>query len=355
MALFTRTFTVFARLWLMINVTWLLLLLGWLTWNSPVNARSYDDIQASGSIRIAVYKDFPPYSFINTQGEASGIDVALAQALADGLGVSLDLRWMTPDETVDDDMRNYLWKGMNLTSEDGRRVKADVMLRVPYDREFALQRDDLGLPAHELVHMFAPYQRERWLLAYDMAKLERPQTAARFMYHPVGVEVDTVPQFFLTTAYGGRFRQNARTYASINDAFDALNLGDVAMVMGMSSQLEWLNSPSHQGTSQDNQTSQGRQHSKPVLTELAFPLLGRADWELGMAVHNNYRQLAYALEDIVLAHIRSGNFSRWATQYGVDFKLPTRFADITPSTASERDNNEKGKKVEPVATLAQSP
>lgn len=349
MVLFTQTFSVFARLWLMINVTWLLLLLGWTTWASPVSARSYDDIQASGSISIAVYKDFPPYSFINAQGEAAGIDVALAQALADGLDVSLDLRWMTPDETVEDDMRNYLWKGMNLTSEDGRRVKADVMLRVPYDREFALQRDDLGLPAHELVHMFAPYQRERWLLAYDMAKLERPQTAARFMYHPVGVEVDTVPQFFLTTAYGGRFRQNARTFASIDDAFDALSHGEVAMVMGMSSQLEWLNSQSRRDLSQDSQ------HTEPALTELAFPLLGRADWELGMAVHNNYRQLAYALEDIVLAHIQSGDFSRWARRYGVDFNVPMRFVDIAPITGSEIHNNEKGTSAKPVAMLAQSP
>ncbi len=121
------------------------------------------------------------------------------------------------------------------------------------------------------------------------------------------------------------------------------------MVMGMSSQLEWLNSPLQK------ETSQSSQHTKPVLTELAFPLLGRADWELGMAVHNNYRQLAYALEDIVLVHIRSGDFSRWAARYGVDFNVPTRFSDIAPSKDSARNNNEKGMNVEPVATLAQSP
>ncbi|CZF84154.1 Membrane-bound lytic murein transglycosylase F [Grimontia celer] len=279
----------------------------------PSHALSYDDIQARGVIAIAVYNDFPPYSFKDENGNAAGIDVELAKALAKGLDVALDLRWMTPDETVEDDMRNYLWKGMNLTSEDGQRVKADVMLRVPYDREFAMKRDDIGHPAHELVHMFAPYQQERWLMAYDAAKLDRPKTAARFMYHPVGVEVDTVPQFFVTTAYGGRFREKSRTYPSTPEAFQALNDGEVSIVMGTASQLEWLH--------HNNKNPQANEH----LTELAFPLLGRSEWELGIAVHSNYRQLAYALEDIVMAHINNGDFVRWGEKFGVDFQLPERF------------------------------
>lgn len=293
----------------------LCLMLG-LSLSQPLQALSYDDIQARGEIAIAVYRDFPPYSFTDENGEPAGIDIELAKALAHGLGVKLDLRWMTPDETVDDDMRNYLWKGMNLTSEDGQRVKADVMLRVPYDREFAFKRDDLGLPAHELVHMFAPYQRERWAMAYDAAQMDKPQTAARFMYYPVGVEVDTVPQFYLTTAMGGRFRDNTHTFPSVPEAFRALRSGDVAMVMGMASQLEWL----HQKPG-----GEGKKAPTEQLTELAFPLLGRSDWELGMAVHANYRQLAYALEDIVMEHINNGDFIRWGEKYGVDYQLPERF------------------------------
>lgn len=290
--------------------------------SAPSQALSYDDIQVRGVIAIAVYKDFPPYSYTDGEGNPAGIDVELASALAKGLGVKLDLRWMTPDETVEDDMRNYLWKGINLTSEDGQRVKADVMLRVPYDREFAMKRDDVGHPAHELVHMFAPYQQERWLMAYDTAKLDRPQTAARFMYHPVGVEVDTVPQFYVTTAFGGRFRDKSRTYSSTPDAFQALNDGEVAIVMGTASQLEWLHY---------NKKPQANEQ----LAELAFPLLGRSEWELGMAVHSNYRQLAYALEDIVMTHINNGDFIRWGEKYGVDYQLPERFRPA-PDAAEEK-------------------
>ncbi|WP_420791538.1 substrate-binding periplasmic protein [Enterovibrio qingdaonensis] len=286
----------------------------WIGVAVPTYALSYDDIQAKGVIRVAVYNDFPPYSFKDDDGNPAGMDIELAKALANGLNVDLELHWMTPDETVEDDMRNYLWKGMNLTSEDGQRVKADVMLRVPYDREFAMQRDDVGHPAHERVHMFAPYHQERWRMVFDAKKLDAPQTAARFMYHPVGVEVDTVPQFYLTTAYGGRLREKSHTYPSITDAFTALGQGEVAIVMGMSSQLEWL----HQQNASSTDASES-------LTELAFPLLGRSNWELGMAVQTDYRQLAYALEDIVMAHIQNGDFARWGEKYGVDYRLPARF------------------------------
>ncbi|WP_245621543.1 substrate-binding periplasmic protein [Enterovibrio calviensis] len=371
----------------------------------PSFALSYDDIQAKGEITIAVYRDFPPYSFVDENGVPAGVDIELANALAKGLGVTLNLQWMTPDETVEDDMRNYLWKGMNLTSEDGRRVKADVMMRVPYDRQFAMQRDDLGLPAHELVHMFAPYQEERWLLAYDANQLDRPQTAARFMYHPVGVEVDTVPQVYLTTAFGGRFRDNSRTFPSVGDAFSALTEGEVGMVLGMSSQLQWLNHivapstsrlvdqpklnqpsinqpsinqasinqpslnrqrsdqqrsdqqrpnqkhPTHNNASSDAQlvalSSDARASNAHVsnmqLTELAFPLLGRAKWELGIAVHTNYRQLAYALEDIVVEHIQNGDVLRWGEKYGLRYQLPSRYLpepenDVAESTSPQASN-----------------
>ncbi|WP_394212171.1 transporter substrate-binding domain-containing protein [Enterovibrio calviensis] len=320
-----------------------ILLATWMLQVGPSNALSYDDIQSRGVIGIAVYSNFPPYSFMDVNGNPAGMDVELANALAKGLGVELNLHWMTPDETVEDDMRNYLWKGMNLSSDDGQRVKADVMLRVPYDRAFAMQRDDLGLPAHELVHMFAPYHSERWLLAYDGDKLDTPQTAARFMYHPVGVEVDTVPQFYLTTAYGGRFRDNSRTFPSVTEAFSALTRGDVAMVMGMSSQLQWLHQQAYYPASQKvKNTSQNDEFSSDTskknaspdaaptqkLTELAFPLLGRAEWELGIAVHTNYRQLAYALEDIVVAHIENGDFLRWGEKYGVRYQLPNRYLPV---------------------------
>lgn len=97
-----------------------------------VKVRAFDDIIESGVLKVAMYEKFPPYSYLH-DGEPRGVDVELARKLAEGLGLKLQVLWVTPDETLDDDLRNFIWKGHYLRPD----VLADVMLRVPYDREFA--------------------------------------------------------------------------------------------------------------------------------------------------------------------------------------------------------------------------
>ena len=57
-------------------------------------ARSLDDIKDSGLIRIAVYTDYPPFSFIENDNP-TGIDIDIAREIASALGVELELIWMT--------------------------------------------------------------------------------------------------------------------------------------------------------------------------------------------------------------------------------------------------------------------
>ena len=115
--------------------------------------------------------------------------------------------WVTPDETLDDDLRNFIWKGHYLR----RDVLADVMLRVPYDREFSYKRNELGELINELVVMFGPYQRERWQTAYDDRRIEDVPSVAVFQYHPIGVEVDSVPSFYLSSVFEGRLAKTSIT------------------------------------------------------------------------------------------------------------------------------------------------
>ena len=49
-------------------------------------ARSIDDIKASGEIVIAVYENFPPYSYIE-DGVEKGIDIELGKKVAASLNV----------------------------------------------------------------------------------------------------------------------------------------------------------------------------------------------------------------------------------------------------------------------------
>ncbi len=115
-----------------------------------VKVRAFDDIIESGVLKVAMYENFPPYSY-QQDGQPRGVDVELARKLAEGLGLKLEVLWVTPDETLDDDLRNFIWKGHYLRPG----VLADVMLRVPYDREFAYKRNELGEVINELVVMFA--------------------------------------------------------------------------------------------------------------------------------------------------------------------------------------------------------
>lgn len=60
----------------------LCLLLG----QAQAGVRPYEDMVSSGVLRVAVYENFPPYSFMQG-GQPRGVDVDLGQRLASGLGL----------------------------------------------------------------------------------------------------------------------------------------------------------------------------------------------------------------------------------------------------------------------------
>jgi len=268
-------------------------------------SRSYDDIIESDEITIAVYNDFQPFSY-RENGNEKGIDVDLAQAIAKKLGVKLRLRWMTADETVDDDLRNNLWKGHFLN-----RTVADLMLRVPYDKEYSLLRDDIGELVHQHVHIFAPVHTESWKIIFNSKKIESVETIAVFQYHDIGVEVDSIPQFYLTSAFQGRMRDRAKQYPSITEAISAMTETKVDAVMGLTSQISH-----YQG-----------ELSETIypLAKNAFPMIGRQQWDIGMAVKADYRQLGYAVADIVESMIKTGEIEKIFAKYNVIYKIPTLY------------------------------
>lgn len=308
---------------------WLLALLFYLGTFTPLQARTYDDIVASGQITIAVYRDFPPYSFLSQSGEPQGLDVWLASLIAEQMGLKLKLLWMTAGERSDDDLRNYLWKGLNLTSDDGRRLKADVMLRVPYDREWQLMRDDVGELAHGQVYMFAPYQTEQWKVAFDPGKIAQIETLALFQYEPIGVVEDSLPQFYFTSA-SDRFRQQTHTYPNLQLAFSGLITKKLTAIMGMGGQIDWL-------IHTQANTTQASTNPAIQSSDRLYPMLGKPKWEIGIAVHESNRQLAYVLEDITSNAVTSGQIAHWATSLGMHWQAPEQYRDLaTPANAAEQ-------------------
>jgi polar amino acid transport system substrate-binding protein len=265
-------------------------------------SRSYDDIIESDEIVIAVYSDFQPFSYIDN-GKEKGVDVDLAHIIAKKLGVKLRLRWMTADENADDDLRNNLWKGHFLN-----RTVADLMLRVPYDRDYSLLRDDIGELVHQHVHMFAPYHTESWQIIFNSKKIDSVETMAVFQYHDIGVEVDSIPQFYLTSAFQGRMRERAKQYPSLSEAISAMTESKVDAVMGLTSQISH-----YQGE---------LSKTNYPLAKNAFPMIGRQQWDIGMAVKADYRQLAYAVADIVESMDKKGDIERIFAKYNAIYKTP---------------------------------
>ncbi|PKM13268.1 MAG: amino acid ABC transporter substrate-binding protein [Gammaproteobacteria bacterium HGW-Gammaproteobacteria-5] len=279
-----------------------------------VKVRAFDEIIESGVLKVAMYENFPPYSY-QQDGQPRGVDVELARKLAEGLDLKLGVLWVTPDETLDDDLRNFIWKGHYLRPG----VLADVMLRVPYDREFAYKRNELGEVINELVVMFAPYQRERWQTAYDDRRIDEVPSVAVFQYHPIGVEVDSVPSFYLSSVFEGRLAKHTHHYPSIREAFTALQQGEVDATMAMRAEIEWLLEQADD------------KHLK--LAENAYPNMGKQVWDLGMAVHESNRQLAYALEEVLEPLILEGELEKLYASYGLSYELPGLYQDVESDVA----------------------
>lgn len=273
---------------------------------STAFSRSYDDIIESNEITVAVYSDFIPFSY-QENGEAKGIDIEVAKQIAKQLGVSLRFRWVTADENVEDDLRNNLWKGHYL-----KRSVADLMLRVPYDKEYSELRDDIGERVHEQVHMFAPYHTESWKIVFNTKKIDEVSTMAVFQYHDIGVEVDSIPQFYLISAFNGRMSKRTKQFPSLALAISALDEQKVDAVMGLRSQV------SHYQHQLESSTFQ--------LASNAFPMLGKQQWDIGMAVKSDYRQLGYAVGDIVEAMISQGQMKKIFEQYNAVYQIPNLYA-----------------------------
>ncbi|WP_207061179.1 ABC transporter substrate-binding protein [Motiliproteus sp. SC1-56] len=283
--------------------------------NEQVLARSYDDVIASGFLKVAVYSGYPPYSFLE-EGSARGVDVEIAALLAEQLGVALELVWMTPDESLDDDLRNYIWKGPVLEREAGapmlKRPVADVMLRVPYDKAFAYKVDPDGRVMNDLVHFFAPYQQEQWVLGYHADRMAPFENLAVFQYDRVGVEIDSLPDLYLSGAFRGALRHNVVHFRRFDEAIDGMLNGQVSAVMGQRAEVEW-----------------GMRLSDRIASlSVPFPNLYKPTWDVGMAVRENFRQLAYALGDVIEQTVRSGDMTHLFERYGLAYEPPGYYLQL---------------------------
>ncbi|WP_193371573.1 substrate-binding periplasmic protein [Pelagibius marinus] len=247
-----------------------------------------DQIRERGFIEFAVYEDFPPYSW-EEGGRPRGIDVEVGRLVAAALGVLPRFRFVAAGETVEDDLRNYVWKGAVV----GGRV-SNVMLHVPYSSEFACRVEQVVLTGQYFNESVAiAYSRESYP---DAAPLP-----AYFRFDTVGVENDSIADFYLSGLANGQLLKNTRRYPTPAAAMAALAGGEVKAVMGARSQLEFALTP------------------KLALHQPPLPGFAVGRWTLGVAVRHNYRPLAYAVDDAIRALAEDGRLRRIFEDYGLSF------------------------------------
>lgn len=254
---------------------------------------TFDEIIERGELIIAIYRDFPPFS--TARGDRlAGIDVEIGTALAKRLKLRPHFFPLTAGETVDDDLRNAVWKGHYLE----RRV-ADVMLHVPTERAFALRQTEAVL--------FAPYFRERVAVARNPDKVNGGDSVEIFAEEKVGVEIDGLADLYLTNALGGRLRANVTHFRTHAQAVDALLTGEIAAVMGPESEIA---------------AQLAARKSRWPVAPMAAPGLGKTSWELGLAVKHTNRDLGYALGDAIAALRADGTIARIFRRHGIPYHGP---------------------------------
>lgn len=256
---------------------------------APAAARPLDDVRASGAIRIAVYRDFPPFSEVDG-GNFAGVDVVIGRAIAERLGLRADFMALTAGETVDDDLRNAVWKGHYL----GGGV-ADVMLHVPVDRRFALRNAQVTL--------FGAYARMQLVEARDRAVGDSVDLAS-MDGEPVGVEIASLGDFYLVSAFDGRLRPNVVHYPNSLAAAAALREGTVAVALASKAEME---------------AGLGSAREAFTMTPLEIP---GASWTIGAAVDEHSRDLGYAVGDILAEMVDNGEMEGIFAAHTLSYSPP---------------------------------
>lgn len=281
----------------------------WMTFSPALLAQeeptALQKIQERGVLEVAVYADFPPFSYRNERGRVVGIDVDIAHALAKQLGVVAAIRTVGADENMEDDLRNNVWKGHYL----GGGV-ADVMLHTPYDEAFAEENDR--------VSFIAPYYREQIVVAVAADKAGRDSPLALFTREKVGVELDTLADFYLLTAYSGRIRDQVVHFRSMTEAVAALKRGELSGVAGPRSEIEF---------------ALGESRDAYAVGPVQMPGLRSSGWDLAAAVRQGSNDLAKALDQAMVKVRESGELEGIFQRHGSSYQLPSRIVRLQPDSS----------------------
>jgi ABC-type amino acid transport substrate-binding protein len=254
---------------------------------APAHA-DWNRIQQSGSLKVAVYNEFAPFS-----DKGAGIDVDLAEALAKKLGLALKLLPFPAGEELGDDLRNMVWKGHYLGYGP-----ADVMLHVPVDTRLMQQNGQ--------VRIFAPYHVENVRLVRSVRRVPDYEGLDSLLGKKIGVEKVSIAGMVMLGEGNGRFREGVKIYDSAIEALEQLKAGETDAVLANRSEIE----------------SVFRGDPAFPVSEVAFERLPRSGWAVGMAVRKEDTEMARRLQAAMNEMAASGELKAIFARHGVQVVQP---------------------------------
>ncbi|CAM3396824.1 transporter substrate-binding domain-containing protein [Polaromonas hydrogenivorans] len=246
------------------------LILGWSVVCAQTELSDLAKIQASGVLKVGVYKNNAPFSD-GPVTDMKGLDIDIAKALAKQLQLKLTLLPFDAGENMGDDLRNMVWRGHYLGYGP-----ADVMMHVPVDKYLAQQ--------NRQVFIFAPYMRQTQVLLHDTAVLPVVSGPEDLKGFKLAAERGTGTASVLMAHNAGMLMSQVALYSTGVEAAKAVIDGKAAGAFVMRSQAESMLSQSQ---------------SRPAHWSMSpLPLYGVPEngWPLGMAVKADYKDLAQAMQ-----------------------------------------------------------
>jgi len=241
-------------------------------------------IRKRGSLVVAVYNAMPPFHV-----NGAGIDVSIAEQLALALGVTLSLLPFNAGESMEDDLRNMVWKGHYLGFGP-----ADVLMHVPVDKPL--------MDSQKQSLIFAPYYKETIALAYRVGDVPRLESLADLKGLKVAVAGQTLAGWLLLGADDGAYKEQLMTHMDDGTAAASMLLsGEVNVAAGNASEL--------------HSVLKGNKQFKVI--PMPIPRAPRSGWAVGLAVKKNSTDLARELQTAINSMSTDGRISKIFSEQGV--------------------------------------
>lgn len=255
---------------------------------------AYDKIRERGVLEVAVYDKFPPFSY-EREGRYVGLDVDIAEALATSLGLKLKLRPVIDGEDMDDDLRNYVWKGSVLGGGT-----ADLMMHVGADQAYVERQDKVSI--------FGVYLHESVALGLRSKRFKNFASIDQLKGRKTAVALGSISDLYLSDAFGGVLRESLVRKPNTEAAVAAFVKDEVDAVVAPRAEMQGL------------LKLEGSDAIEPKQVE--FSGMFRSAWDVGMAVKANAPRLKTALNEALVKLENSGELAKIYASRGLDYTRP---------------------------------